>query len=112
MRALVSVQTVTGASKRADARAAVTAGFDVHYSGFPTTAPHDGARLAAYEDILTAAYLSGDGAHWGTMGPDLLGAALVAEVEASDQQFTAPRPHAPRRRRRSPTGGRGPRHRR
>ncbi|UDM05537.1 S1 family peptidase [Streptomyces longhuiensis] len=88
MRTLVSVQTVTGASRRSDARAAVAAGFDVHYSGFPNTAPHDGARLAAYEDILTAAYPSGDGARWGTMGPDLLAAALVAKVEvASDQQF-------------------------
>ncbi|GAA2955179.1 MULTISPECIES: S1 family peptidase [Streptomyces] len=97
MRTLVSVQTVTGANKRADARAAVAAGFDVHYSGFPNTAPHDTALLAAYEDILTAAYPSGDGAHWGTMGPDLLGAALVAEVEeASDQQFIEqllPHPH-------------------
>ncbi|WP_432095640.1 trypsin-like peptidase domain-containing protein [Streptomyces sp. bgisy100] len=97
MRTLVSVQTVTGARRRSDARAAVATGFDVHYSGFPNTAPHDGARLAAYEDILTAAYPSGDGAHWGTMGPDLLGAALVAEVEeASDQQFIEqllPHPH-------------------
>ncbi|WP_447028153.1 S1 family peptidase [Streptomyces rochei] len=97
MRTLVSVQTVTGASRRSDARAAVAAGFDVHYSGFPNTAPHDGDRLAAYEDILTAAYPSGDGARWGTMGPDLLGAALVAEVEeASDQQFIEqllPHPH-------------------
>ncbi|MGW8065920.1 S1 family peptidase [Streptomyces ziwulingensis] len=97
MRTLVSVQTLTGARRRSDARAAVAAGFDVHYSGFPNTAPHDGARLAAYEDILTAAYPSGDGARWGTMGPDLLGAALVTEVEeASDQQFIEqllPHPH-------------------
>jgi hypothetical protein len=88
MRTLVCVQAVTGARKQANAQAAVAAGFDVHYSGFPNTAPHDEARLAAYEDILTAAYPSGDGAHWGSMGPDVLGAALVAEVdEASDRQF-------------------------
>lgn len=97
MRTLVCVQTVAGASKQSNAQAAVAAGFDVHYSGFPNTAPHDGARLAAYEDILTAAYPSGDGAHWGTMGPDILGAALVAEVEeASDGQFIEqllPHPH-------------------
>jgi hypothetical protein len=88
MRTLVCVQAVAGARKQANAQAAVAAGFDVHYSGFPNTAPHDEARLAAYEDILTAAYPSGDGAHWGAMGPDVLGAALVAEVEeASDGQF-------------------------
>lgn len=54
----------SGARRRSDARAAVAAGFDVHYSGFPNTAPHDGARLAAYEDILTVVYPSGDGARW------------------------------------------------
>ncbi|NUK17675.1 S1 family peptidase [Streptomyces lunaelactis] len=81
MRTLVAVQAVTGAKKLSNAQAAVTAGFDVHHSGFPDAAPNDRRLLAAYEDILTAAYPSGDGAHWGSMGPDLLGAALVAEVE-------------------------------
>ncbi|MEU1107250.1 hypothetical protein ABZ408_40930 [Streptomyces tibetensis] len=81
MRTLVAVQAVTGATKLHNAQAAVTAGFDVHHSGFPDAAPNDRRLLAAYEDILTAAYPSGDGAHWGSMGPDLLGTALVAEVE-------------------------------
>ncbi|MEU8849744.1 serine protease [Streptomyces sp. NPDC048564] len=81
MRTLVAVQAVTGAKKLNNAQAAVTAGFDVHHSGFPDAAPNDRRLLAAYEDILTAAYPSNNGAHWGTMGPDLLGAALVAECE-------------------------------
>jgi hypothetical protein len=81
MRTLVAVQAVTGAKQLNNAQAAVTAGFDVHHSGFPDAAPHDRRLLAAYEDILTAAYPSGNGAHWGSMGPDLLGTALVAEVE-------------------------------
>ncbi|MDW8478393.1 serine protease [Streptomyces scabiei] len=88
MRTLVAVQTVTGATKLHNAQAAVTAGFDVHHAGFPGAAPNDRRLLAAYEDILTAAYPSGDGAHWGSMGPDLLGAALVADVEdTSGGQF-------------------------
>jgi len=74
MRTLVAVQAVTGATKLSNAQAAVTA-------GFPDAAPNDRRLLAAYEDILTAAYPSGDGAHWGSMGPDLLGTALVADVE-------------------------------
>ncbi|MCZ0999640.1 hypothetical protein O1M63_18475 [Streptomyces mirabilis] len=81
MRTLVAVQAVTGAKKLNNAQAAVTAGFDVHHSGFPDAAPNDRRLLAAYEDILTAAYPSGNGAHWGSMGPDLLSTALVAEVE-------------------------------
>ncbi|MGW7673921.1 hypothetical protein ACWGJX_43705 [Streptomyces sp. NPDC054775] len=81
MRTLVAVQAVTGAKELNNAQAAVTAGFDVYHSGFPDAAPHDRRLLAAYEDILTAAYPSGNGAHWGSMGPDLLGTALVAEVE-------------------------------
>ncbi|MFH8663083.1 trypsin-like peptidase domain-containing protein [Streptomyces afghaniensis] len=81
MRTLVAVQAVTGATKLHNAQAAVTAGFDVHHAGFPDAAPNDRRLLAAYEDILTAAYPSGDGAHWGSMGPDLLGTALAAEVE-------------------------------
>jgi hypothetical protein len=81
MRTLVAVQAVTGATKLHNAQAAVTAGFDVHHAGFPDAAPNDRRLLAAYEDILTAAYPSVDGAHWGSMGPDLLGTALVAEVE-------------------------------
>lgn len=81
MRTLVAVQAVTGAKKLNNAQAAVTAGFDVQHSGFPDAAPNDRRLLAAYEDILTAAYPSGNGAHWGSMGPDLLSTALVAEVE-------------------------------
>uniref|UniRef100_UPI002F90AF78 serine protease n=1 Tax=Streptomyces antimycoticus TaxID=68175 RepID=UPI002F90AF78 len=88
MRTLVSVQALTGAKNSANAQAAVAAGFDVHHRGFPNAAPPDARLLAAYEDILTAAYPSGNGAHWGAMGPDLLGAELIAEVEdSSDQQF-------------------------
>lgn len=88
MRTLVAVQAVTGATKLSNAQAAVTAGFDVHHAGFPDAAPNDRRLLAAYEDILTAAYPSGDGAHWGSMGPDLLGTALVADVETkSGGQF-------------------------
>lgn len=88
MRTLVAVQTVTGATKLHNAQAAVTAGFDVHHAGFPDAAPNDRRLLAACEDILTAVYPSGDGAHWGSMGPDLLSAALVADVEdTSGGQF-------------------------
>jgi trypsin-like peptidase len=88
MRTLVAVQVVAGATKQQHAQAAVAAGFEVHHRGFPNTVPHDARLLAAYEDILTAAYPSGNGAHWSAMGPDLLGAALVADVEdSSDQQF-------------------------
>jgi hypothetical protein len=92
MRTLVAVQAVTGAKKLNNAQAAVTVGFDVHHAGFPDAAPNDRRLLAAYEDILTTAYSSGDGAHWGSVGPD------------------RPRPLRPHsastRRRRSPRGRR------
>ncbi|MFF2044052.1 trypsin-like peptidase domain-containing protein [Kitasatospora sp. NPDC058170] len=81
VRSMVAVQRLTGAQTRRDARAAVSAGFEVHHHGLPATTAPQAGDLAAYEEILTALYPSGSGARWGAMGPDLLGAALVAEVE-------------------------------
>ncbi|MGW2870820.1 S1 family peptidase [Kitasatospora sp. NPDC001225] len=81
VRSMVAVQRLTGAQTRKDSRAAVSAGFEIHHHGFPAVIAPQAGDLVAYEEILTALYPSGSGARWGAMGPDLLGTALVAEVE-------------------------------
>jgi hypothetical protein len=83
LRTLAAVQQTAGARTVDDAFAAVRAGFEVHHRGRADIAQPQGPVLGAYEEILTAAYPSGDGTHWGAIGPEALGAALVAEVEAA-----------------------------
>ncbi|MCF2530317.1 S1 family peptidase [Yinghuangia soli] len=97
LRTLLAVQQLVGARSSDDAIGAVRAGFEVHHRGRWDIAEPQAPVLAAYEEILAAAYPSGDGARWGAIGPEALGAALVAEVEASgDGTFLAallPKPY-------------------
>lgn len=83
LRTLLAVQQLVGARTFDDALGAVRAGFDVHHRGRGDIAEPQVPVLAAYEDILSAAYPSGHGARWGAMAPDALASALVAEVEAA-----------------------------
>lgn len=83
LRTLLAVQQLAGARTVDDALAAVRAGFEVHNRGRGDLAQPHGPVLHAYESILATAYPSGHGARWGSIGPEPLGAALVAEVEAS-----------------------------
>ncbi|MGW0663983.1 trypsin-like peptidase domain-containing protein [Streptodolium elevatio] len=90
LRTLLAVQQLVGATTFDDALGAVRAGFEVHHRGRGDIAEPQVPVLAAYEDILSAAYPSGDGARWGAIGPDALASALVAEVEAAgDGTFLA-----------------------
>ncbi|WTW92317.1 hypothetical protein OG216_02555 [Streptomycetaceae bacterium NBC_01309] len=90
LRTLLAVQQLVGARAFDDALGAVRAGFEVHHRGRGDIAEPQVPVLAAYEDILSAAYPSGHGARWGAIGPDALASALVAEVEAAgDGTFLA-----------------------
>ncbi|WP_436771441.1 trypsin-like peptidase domain-containing protein [Yinghuangia sp. YIM S09857] len=90
LRTLLAVQQLVGAQTFDDALGAVRAGFEVHHRGRGDIAAPQVPVLAAYEDILSAAYPSGHGARWGAIGPDALASALVAEVEAAgDGTFLA-----------------------
>lgn len=87
LRTLVAAQFLAGARTAQQGRAAVRAGYDAHHSGYGITAPPDARQLAAFDDVLTAAYPATDGAHWGAVG-EPLAAAWLAEVEAeSGEEF-------------------------
>ncbi|MYW00800.1 serine protease [Streptomyces sp. SID3343] len=88
MRTMVATQYLAGATTLARGRAAVGVAYAAHHHGYPRTAPPTAEVLAPYDKSLAKAYPSGDGTHWGTLGPDLLAARLVDEVEqASDHTF-------------------------
>lgn len=90
MRTMVAVQYLVGAKSRERAKAATRAAYAVHHHGYPGVAVPD-AVLRAYENCLTGLHASGDGAYWGGIGPDILAARLVAEVErASGHEFVEP----------------------
>lgn len=80
IRSLITAQFLAGARTARDGQAVVRAGFDAHHSGYGPAAAPDRRVLAALDDILTTAYPSTDGAHWGAVG-EPLAAALLAEVE-------------------------------
>ncbi|NEE32388.1 hypothetical protein G3M53_43940, partial [Streptomyces sp. SID7982] len=80
IRSLVTAQFLAGAATARDGQAVIRAGYDAHHSGYGPLAPPDQRVLAALDDILTAAYPSTDGAHWGAVG-EPLAAALLTEVE-------------------------------
>lgn len=81
IRVLVAAQHLAGATTASEGQAAVSAAFDVHHRGYTTAGPPDVRQLAAWDAVLSAAYPSSSGAHWGTMGPAPLVAALIADVE-------------------------------
>ncbi|MFE2693616.1 trypsin-like peptidase domain-containing protein [Streptomyces mirabilis] len=81
IRALVAAQHLAGAATAGEGQAAVSAGFDVYHRGYTTAGPPDPRQLAAWDTVLSAAYPSTSGAHWGAMGPAPLVAALIADVE-------------------------------
>ncbi|MGW1293047.1 hypothetical protein [Streptomyces sp. NPDC002533] len=87
LRSLITAQFLAGARTARDGQAVVRAGFDAHHTGYGPAAAPDRRVIAALDDILTAAYPSTDGAHWGTVGAPLA-AALLAEVETdSSHEF-------------------------
>ncbi|MEU9098824.1 hypothetical protein [Streptomyces sp. NPDC048361] len=80
IRSLITAQFLAGAATARDGQAVIRAGYDAHHSGYGPSAAPDRRVLAALDDILTAAYPSTDGAHWGAVG-EPLAAALLTEVE-------------------------------
>lgn len=80
IRSLITAQFLAGAATVRDGQAVIRAGYDAHHSGYGPSAPPDQRVLAALDDILTAAYPSTDGSHWGAVG-EPLAAALLTEVE-------------------------------
>ncbi|MEV7595640.1 hypothetical protein AB0O42_35805, partial [Streptomyces sp. NPDC089922] len=74
IRSLITAQFLAGAATARDGQAVIRAGYDAHHSGYGPAAPPDQRVLAALDDILTAAYPSTDGAHWGAVGEPLAAA--------------------------------------
>ncbi|MFG3117859.1 serine protease [Streptomyces sp. NPDC048197] len=90
LRTLVATQSLTGAGDRAEARAAIVAGLEIHHHGLPAGAGPDAHLVDAVEEMLAVLYPSGSGARWGSIGPDLLAGEVISEVEeASDHRFIA-----------------------
>ncbi|MFJ8627891.1 trypsin-like peptidase domain-containing protein [Kitasatospora sp. NPDC093550] len=90
LRQLVAVQRITGAEERRDALNAVMATLRFHDRDFGTPEPPNREQVRRIDQMLTDLYPATDGAHWGTMSPDVLAAELITQADRdSDSELVA-----------------------
>ncbi|MFG1807366.1 trypsin-like peptidase domain-containing protein [Streptomyces sp. NPDC049040] len=85
LRLLVAVQRLAGAATRREALGVITTAMAVHTRDHPAPEPLDAERSLRLELALTDLYPSPDGARWGAMGPDVLGAELIAVAHTDSE---------------------------
>ncbi|MGW3044370.1 trypsin-like peptidase domain-containing protein [Kitasatospora sp. NPDC001159] len=81
-KALIAVQRLAGAADQKEADAAIRAAWAAHYGDVLTAPPLTSDMVRAQRRFLSAVYPPTGHAYWGGIGPDVLTAKLVNDVEA------------------------------
>ncbi|MFE2727093.1 hypothetical protein [Kitasatospora sp. NPDC059327] len=80
-KTLVAVQQMVGATDQKEADAAIRTAWAAHYGSGPTAPPLTADGLSAQRRFLTTVYPPAGHTYWGGIGPDVLTAKLINDVE-------------------------------